>query len=227
MACILAFDTSTETCSVGLVAGDRIIVKHRAAASQHAEVLLPMIDQVLAEGAIVREHLQAIAVVAGPGSFIGVRTAICTAQALAFALSIPVISLSSLAVLAQSTFRHFKATRVIAAWDARMNALYWGTYELCDGVMKVVGEDRLSPCDQLSTLPWPEAIKVGNAWRKYALVCRFSGAYAHDLYPTPEAMLDLAQHSFSLGKLENVMDLEPLYLRKKVAKTLLERKKHR
>ena len=223
MCNLLVLDTSTHTCSVGVLYKNEIFTQSVDASGRHAMELLPMIEQVMNKAGMLRSHLSAIGVVVGPGSFIGVRTAICTAQALAFALSIPVIALSSLAVLAQTAYLKLKQERVIASWDARMNAFYWGAYAFDNGVMRVVGKDTLSPCAEHISMPWKDAVKVGNAWKTYELTNQYSGPFVHDLYLMPEGMLELAKSEYTLGHVMGVEQLEPVYLRDKVAKTLQER----
>lgn len=220
---LLVMDTSTHTCGVGVLHEGQSVVQCISATAKHAQVLLPMIEEVMNEAGMSRSDLQAIGVVVGPGSFMGVRTAICTAQALAFALSIPVIPMSSLAVLAQTAYIKQNEQRVIAAWDARMKAFYWGAYELSDGVMKVVGQDALSSVGDPIDMPWEHALKVGNAWETYQLNQTYDGPYVHDLYLMPEAMLALAKHYYALGHVLEADEIEPMYLRNKVAKTLRER----
>src|SRR3546814_2043823 len=72
---ILALETSSSLCGVALLtqAGEevRVRVLEHDATAEHAERLLPMVDQLLAQEGIARSQLSAIAFGQGPGGFTG------------------------------------------------------------------------------------------------------------------------------------------------------------
>lgn len=102
---LLALDTATNACSAALWDGDRIVA-HRAKAMVrgHAEALMPMIRDVL-DAASCGDgiaSLDAIAVTVGPGAFTGVRIGLAAARAMGLAAGLPVLGLTTLAVVASS-----------------------------------------------------------------------------------------------------------------------------
>jgi len=95
----LVIETATAACSVALLDGDRILAaRHELVGRGHAERLVPMVGEVLAEAGQNRADL--IQVDCGPGSFTGIRVGIAAARGLALAWGVPVSGFSALALIA-------------------------------------------------------------------------------------------------------------------------------
>ncbi len=140
---ILAVDTATENCSVALMVGDDVISRCEYAPREHTTKILPMVDTVLAEGGLKLGQLDALAFGRGPGSFTGVRIGIGIAQGLAFGADLPMLGISTLAAMAQGTYRVHQSEQVLSSIDARMGEIYWGGQYLrqADGDWRVIDSE--------------------------------------------------------------------------------------
>src|SRR5690242_14201234 len=224
---LLAIETSTEYCSVALLHGDTLTERSELAPRRHAELVLPMAESLLAEAGLKRTQLDGIAVGRGPGAFTGVRLAISVAQGLAFALDLPVVTISSLAALAMQAPRNGAAT--LAVIDARMGEMYAGAFAFNpDGLAQPLDEERAARAEGL-LLPHAENWNViGSGWDAYrdALLARLPSPPAWsegERYPQARDVARLALPQFEAG---NVLPPEralPVYLRDKVASTVAER----
>ncbi|MDH3195917.1 MAG: tRNA (adenosine(37)-N6)-threonylcarbamoyltransferase complex dimerization subunit type 1 TsaB [Hyphomicrobiales bacterium] len=124
---ILALDTAGENCAVALAEfGDGLSVLARrceAVGRGHAERLMPMIGEALAEAGMAYGDLARIAVTTGPGSFTGTRIGVAAARGLALALAIPAVGVSVLDALIEAAQAETDDL-VVAALDARRAEIY-------------------------------------------------------------------------------------------------------
>jgi tRNA threonylcarbamoyladenosine biosynthesis protein TsaB len=229
---LLAIETATEACSVALLHGDALIDRTELAPRRHAELVLPMAEDLLAEAGIARRQLDAIAVGQGPGAFTGVRLAISVAQGLALALDVPVVPVSSLAALAMQAPKN--GAVILAAIDARREEIYAGTFQIGAGEMdsqmhslRPLMEECVASATNLM-LPRAEAWNViGTGWRAYGEAIRerlpSAARWADgDRYPQARDVALLAAPLFTAGKAVPPEQALPVYLRDKVALTLVE-----
>ncbi len=139
---ILALETSTETASVALLDGDRLLERSVAGRPGHSETILPEIRLLLAEAGVALDALDAIAFGAGPGAFTGLRLACGVAQGLAMGLGKPVIPVLVVdeAAHAALLLRSFK---VIIAGQGRgqpATSLNQALAGLADSVKRLLGQ---------------------------------------------------------------------------------------
>ncbi|WP_430391187.1 tRNA (adenosine(37)-N6)-threonylcarbamoyltransferase complex dimerization subunit type 1 TsaB [Dyella sp. 20L07] len=226
---LLAIETATEACSVALIHGDEVIARSEIAPRRHAELVLPMADALLAEAGLARHALNAIAVGRGPGAFTGVRLGISLAQGMALALDVPVITISSLAALALEAPEDEAA--ILAIIDARMGEVYAASYRRGDnGELIALDDERVCTPESLTL---PEASHwhvVGSGWATYGdvLRSRLSGELLSSngaCFPQARHVAELAAIEFAAGRLLAPEHALPVYLRDKVALTLVEQGK--
>lgn len=226
---LLAIETSTEACSVALIHGDEVVARSEIAPRRHAELVLPMADALLAEAGLGRHALDVIAVGRGPGAFTGVRLGISLAQGMALALDVPVVTVSSLAALALEAPEDDAA--ILAVIDARMGEIYTASYRRDDnGGLIVLDEERVCVPAALSLSVSPAWHVVGTGWTTYADVLRphLTGELRSAegaRYPQARHVAELAAREFAAGRAGAPEHALPVYLRDKVALTLVEQGK--
>ena len=99
---LLAIDTSTELASVALLHGGKLFNKEQGSQRTHAQLLLPLIDEIMKEAGLQINQLDAIIFGCGPGSFTGLRIACSVAKGLAYAHDLKLIPVHNLASIAWS-----------------------------------------------------------------------------------------------------------------------------
>ena len=143
---LLSVDSSAVTASVALTDGEKVIKSEFINAGlTHSETLLPMIKRVMDGYSF--DDLEAIAVTAGPGSFTGVRIGVATVKGLAFNSDIPCISVSVLEAIAHNFCD--EDCIVCAVMDARRMQFYNALFEIKNGSVKRLCEDRAISIDDL------------------------------------------------------------------------------
>jgi tRNA threonylcarbamoyladenosine biosynthesis protein TsaB len=215
---ILAFDTSTEYCSLALWLDGKIRCKETLAGQKHSELLLPMLQEMLTQADLALAQLDGIAFGAGPGSFTGLRIACGVAQGLAFAKDIPVAGISTLEAVAQKV----EADQVVVAFDARMGEIYHAAYIKESDNWQTVSEPTVCLPQQAPTLSGENWIGCGSGFDKYhkelsdhynkRLLCIKNG-----LYPHAREIAQLAVCMFANGLGVDPIDAAPIYIRNKVA----------
>ena len=218
MPTLLAIDTATEACSAALLHHGALLCRFEVAPRLHAQLLLPMVDELLREAAVTLNEVDALVFGRGPGAFTGVRIATGMVQGLAFASGKPVIGVSNLAALAQRGWREQGAETVCSAIDARMDEVYWGCFRLVDGVMQVVGSEVVCAPEAV-TLParFEPELGCGTGWGYAERLAVKVPSLRADLLPDARDLIALALPAFEAGQLMDAADAQPVYLRDKVA----------
>ena len=231
---ILAIDTSSAWCSVALSLGEiEPAFRHQPVAAGASQLLLPWIEEMLHASNLALTDLDAIAIGIGPGAFTGVRLGVAAAQGLAIAANLPVIPVVSLDAIAMQLmptprFQEMQPSDFVVAIDARMDEVYWAKYQYAssDNEPQRLGEIHLSS---------PEAIDLEGAQYLAGSAIHAYGnrLFAHHHLPVERldadigvsalGILSCAVSSISQGEHISVQELQPLYVRNKVALTTQER----
>lgn len=205
---ILAIDTATNACSAALLCEDVIHERFEVAPRAHTQLLLPMIEQVLTAGGIGRDKLDAIAFIAGPGSFTGIRIATSMAQGLSLGLNIPAIPVSALLALACGAKKETANLEIFPCIDARRGQVYWAHYSFAKNRIEPtpIVADCLSAADDMLAAHNPDAIIYGTG---------VPGAEESEArYPRASAVLELAAARFADGEFNPPGDAQAVYFRR-------------
>ena len=219
MTRILAIDTATEACSVALWQDGEVLSRYQVAPRGHTDLILPMVAELLAEGELTLNQLNALAFGRGPGSFTGVRITLGVAQGLAFGADLPLLGVSNLQALAQGAYRLSGTQQVLSAIDARMGEIYVGGYALEQGVMVIREAERvIAPGAFLAEAAhhhW--ASGVGSGFVTYAELAERVDRVCDGLpYPEARDLLPQALALWQAGLGVSAAEAQPVYLRDKV-----------
>lgn len=221
---ILAIDTSETACSVALWHQQQLSELIEPLARKHSDCLLPMIDSVLAAQHVALSQLDGIAFAGGPGAFTGLRLGAALVQGFRFALTIPVIRVSTLLAQAYAGFRQYKIPLVLSALDARMGEIYVATYEFFDNETTANRFQTLLPEQVFAPAQLSKKWLVQQDWIAVGSGCVAADAFALNSKPVT---LDINIHCNAAHVMACVLDFNlpsdaqheatlPIYLRNKV-----------
>ena len=202
----------------------QIEIREAQAGQKHSELLLPMVDALLASQNLTFKDIDGIAFGAGPGSFTGLRIACGIAQGLAFGADVPVLGIGTLLALAEAS----GAMRAVSCLDARMDQIYHAAYERQGGEWSTTHSPGLYVPDQAPPLPGDGWTACGNGFAAHraALERRYKGRLAQimdHLVPHAREVAVLAARGFAKGEGVPAEQAAPLYIRDKVALRVDER----
>ncbi len=114
---VLAIDSAMNGCSVSLCDTDSGTVLAQDAAHVlrgQAELLVPMINDVIENAGQKYSNIEMVAVTKGPGAFTGMRIAMATAKSLGLALDVPVVGVCTFKAVLDSYQKNLSAYDYVA-----------------------------------------------------------------------------------------------------------------
>lgn len=138
---VLTIDTSSATLSLGLFQNAVLLSEHMEEShNDHASILMPNIESLLADNGMHVSELQKIIVANGPGSYTGTRIGVTTAKTLAWALGIEIQAVSTLLMYTMAAME--KEGLICPLMDARRKSIYTALYSFEDGHIYEVMEEQ-------------------------------------------------------------------------------------
>ncbi len=217
MSYILHIESTSTVCSVALSHNDQLLaIKELNNGYTHAENLHVFIQDVLLKAGIASKELNAISVSTGPGSYTGLRIGYATAKGLAYALNIPLITISTLQALTTLAFQQITADAYYCPMlDARRMEVYCALYNQ--------GLEEIAPVNAL--ILSEESIMVykkdkpiyffgdGMPKAKELLNTLPSVCYIENIVASAKALIPLAYQKFLQKDFDDIAYAEPMYLK--------------
>lgn len=198
---ILAIDTSTQQASIALGNEQHLQSVLLDSNLVHSQTLLPAIEK-----HCDLSQIQALAFNLGPGAFTGLRHSAASIQALALALNVPIFGVLSFWAMALPFLKDNQTVNVFL--DARMNQVYCATFE----GFQLKTNAHLQDISNLASFEQSHTLCIGNVHLPFV---QYQQVQAQNV--ARAVFLGFAQTLTP----ENAL---PVYVRNKVAQTILERK---
>lgn len=219
---MLILGIESATAQVGCAIGGHegvLASAHSTRSRRHAESLVPSIEFVCRQARVELSEIGALTVDVGPGLFTGLRVGVATAKALAQALRVPVIPISSLDLLAYPA--RFTDRIIVPAVDARRGELFSALYRSVPGGVQRTTEPRVSTpedlCGELQA-QGEDVLLVGDGALRYAEDFRDllqAEVCTHGItHPSARDLVLLAHHLALREEWVQPWDVLPTYLRK-------------
>lgn len=231
---LLAIDTATEACSAAVWVDGVVRGRCEVVGRDHTQRLIPLVESVLAEAGLRYSQLNGLVCGVGPGSFAGVRIGVSFAKGVALAHELPVLGVSSLQLLAQAALEDSASDPVLVAIDARMGEVYFQAFERGpEGFASALGEASVCAPSAVVVPSGPTCWQaIGTGWGTYA--AELAASVPQPLVRVNGEGLPAAAHAlpqavtiFERGGVSSADSLHPVYLRNRVALTLLEQRQLR
>lgn len=221
---VLGIETSTPQASVAIGSEQGVVASALVSrGASYNEFLLPAIHFCLEQAGIGYRNIGAVAVDVGPGLFAGMRVGVATAKALAQALSVPIVGITSLDLLAYEV--RYASKTICAVLDARRNEVFDAFYRPSPGGLQRMSDYRIEKPGQLAigiaSRP-QEVLMVGSgallykdAFDDLGTVVEIGGM-AH-AFPYAKSLVELSLPRLVREEFDSPDTLVPLYLRRSAA----------
>jgi tRNA threonylcarbamoyladenosine biosynthesis protein TsaB len=217
LAYILHIESTSTVCSVALSQNDQLLaIKELNNGYTHAENLHLFIQDVLLDAGIEVKQLSAISISTGPGSYTGLRIGYATAKGLAYALNIPLITVSTLQALTSLAVQQTSADALYCPMlDARRMEVYCAMYN--HTLEEVVPVNALILSEE-SIISFKKEKPIyffgdGMPKAKELLNTLPSVFYIENMVATAKALIPLAYQKFIQQNFDDIAYAEPMYLK--------------
>jgi len=221
---ILHIETSTNVCSVAVSHnGECIFEISNRDGLNHASKLSSFVQQALDTLGKSGLKPDAVAVSEGPGSYTGLRIGVSTAKGLCYGLDIPVITVSTLEILAVEALKHIKMeenTLLCAMIDARRMEVYTALYKPTLEIVEDITAKIINENSYINFTDKQPVYFFGNGSEKCKELLSCPNAhFIPDIEPLAINMITIAEMKFTANRFANLAYFEPFYLKEFQATT--------
>lgn len=227
---ILAFDTSTSEATVSIMKNNELVCEYNVTTNKtHSKMLMPMIDEALKNVDMNLDEINKILVCKGPGSFTGLRIGITTANMFAKTLNKDVYGISSIDSLANNV--EYSDCYICPIIDAKRKEVYTAIYEMKNGKIIKIEEDKLIKVDSLLKSlkrKRKQIVFVGDAVKIYEKVIKDeikNSIFLEDRLNKNRASSLIRQYVNNEKSYVATDYISPYYIRKSQAEEQLDAKK--
>lgn len=211
---ILAIETSGGACSAAIMSGASLCERTEPMARGHAERLVPLIGDVLAEAGVGYADLDLIAVTVGPGTFTGMRVGLATARGMALALNRPCLGVTSFACVLEAARGDAEAAwiagrDVLVVLDSRRSEVFSQRFAAPRGEP---AEPVVATPEDLCRTSSGAGLIIGTAAHALSAAHCRCDAVLRDLPPSAAAVARVAERLWASGTRPSGLP-DPLYLR--------------
>ncbi len=210
---LLAIESSDRLCGACVLdpdTGDIVASKTIDIGKGHAELLMGVIEELLAKAECTYANFKSIAACVGPGSFTGIRVGVSAAIGFSVALNIPVAGVTSLQALAMPHLAN--GGKILALIDAHRGDVYGQSFS-SDGL----------PLDEPRQIALEQVAEMNLA--QFGILCGSGALLLQAAYPALNLALSAesnmpAVDSIAIAALNPAFCVaaKPLYLRRPDAK---------
>ena len=232
---ILSVECSASPVSCAIVENGRVKGRYYLNMNMtHSQTLMPMTENVLNHAQLTINDIDGLCISNGPGSFTGVRIGISAIKGLAAPKNLPCVAVSTLRAMAHNYCG--VDCIVCAVMDARCNQVYNALFEIKNGEINRLCDDRALLCEEL-------AVEIKNLSQNHDKCVIIVGDGTDIFYPFVETYKNVrksapqnrfqnavgvglvAFDSFQKGETIEASALLPFYLRLPQAERELKKRK--
>lgn len=211
---ILHLETSTKNCSVAISRNGKLLCLCEEYDENygHSEKLHQFVNWALEGAEISLNEIDAVCVSKGPGSYTGLRIGVSAAKGFCFGLKIPMLSLNSLEILAQSQINK-GFDLIIPMIDARRMEVYTAVFDTSGKMISEI-EAKILDENSFQELADQKIVFVGDGVEKSKSILNLPTAeFIDNSHPFAKNMIELAEKKFEEKTFEDVAYFEPFYLK--------------